>query len=234
MKRRVYTIDPVYLDIYRDWTAKSGHVITSARQQRVIAALVERGRKGITSRELAKIHSKGDVSGTNNWAGAFNFLHKDGVIDKLEERRERHGVYVLPEFVEGRPIVLPYTHGGNKDVRVLREAIVKLWDESGGAITRTALSEVLGVPLLTKAEKIDADVAPDDEAYFFVDAEQSENSIWIYSPASNRWTCVIDDAHHDLFEQIEEAITDKRVSSVFRGFNSGVEALIRSFGCSTL
>lgn len=111
MKGRPYAIAPIHAETYQEWSFKSGHTLTSSKQKRVIAALVVAGRSGMTSRELANIHAKGDVTGTSNWGAPFSVLHQRGIIEKLERRRNGYGVYVLPGFVEGRATKAPYRHG---------------------------------------------------------------------------------------------------------------------------
>jgi hypothetical protein len=59
------------------------------------------GPHGITSREAeARLNlGHGTVS------GALSNLHRSGTITRLRERRDRHGVYVLPEHTQDRDTV---------------------------------------------------------------------------------------------------------------------------------
>lgn len=82
---------------------------TSERQRRVLSDLAERHdiyipvgwvgqHKGLTWKELARITGwhHGQAS------GALSVLHKEGLIARLTERRDRCFVYVLPEHVGDR------------------------------------------------------------------------------------------------------------------------------------
>lgn len=72
---------------------------TASKRQRYILILAGRaGERGITVAELrdASLHH-GRVS------GALSVLHKVGKLSRLTEVRGRCKVYVLPEFVNGRP-----------------------------------------------------------------------------------------------------------------------------------
>lgn len=72
---------------------------TASKRQRYILILAGRAKeKGITVAELrdASLHH-GRVS------GALSVLHKVGKLARLTEVRGRCKVYVLPEFVNGRP-----------------------------------------------------------------------------------------------------------------------------------
>jgi hypothetical protein len=90
----------------------SGHTITNVRQLRVLRALIDAGDYGLTSRELAQVESRGDVSGVANWGGAFTILRQQGHIVALQERRESHHVYVMPNRVGDRDTWRGYTHSG--------------------------------------------------------------------------------------------------------------------------
>lgn len=71
---------------------------TSARQKAVLELLSWQGSLGVTWREVADrldLHH-GSAS------GVLSVLHKEGVIARLAEARDRCKVYVLPSYVEGR------------------------------------------------------------------------------------------------------------------------------------
>lgn len=73
---------------------------TASKRQRFILILAGRAQeKGITVAELrdASLHH-GRVS------GALSVLHKTGKLARLTESRDRCKVYVLPQYVNGRPI----------------------------------------------------------------------------------------------------------------------------------
>jgi len=72
---------------------------TASKRQRYVLILAERAReRGITVAELrdASLHH-GRVS------GALSVLHKVGKLARLTESRGRCKVYVLPDYVNGRP-----------------------------------------------------------------------------------------------------------------------------------
>lgn len=73
--------------------------ITTARQTETIRALREAASRGLTWVELA------DPLGWHHGqaSGALSVLHKTGWIARLTETRQRSKVYVLPEYVAGRP-----------------------------------------------------------------------------------------------------------------------------------
>jgi hypothetical protein len=71
---------------------------TTERQRRVLTETGDRGRYGVTWVELANLTGwhHGQAS------GALSALHKSGLLARLDERRNRCAVYVLPEHVNGR------------------------------------------------------------------------------------------------------------------------------------
>lgn len=72
---------------------------TASKRQRYILILAHRaGAKGVTVAEIRdqNLHH-GRIS------GALSALHKVGKLARLSEVRGRCKVYVLPEYVEGRP-----------------------------------------------------------------------------------------------------------------------------------
>jgi hypothetical protein len=83
---------------------------TSDRQYKVLRALDMNAQLGLTWRDVA------DVFGWHHGqaSGALSVLHKEGRIARLaEERRNRCAVYVLPEYVNGRPVA---AHGRKSPV----------------------------------------------------------------------------------------------------------------------
>jgi len=83
-----------------------GNGRTRERQQTVITALNNSGPHGLTWKELAHRY---------NWhhgqaSGALSVLHKEGLICRLSERRDRCKVYVTPEYVYDRQTE---KHGGS-------------------------------------------------------------------------------------------------------------------------
>lgn len=72
---------------------------TTARQRTVLNLADHLGLFGVTWKELA------DATGWHHGtaSGALSVLHKDGHLARLAESRNRCRVYVLPEYVAGRP-----------------------------------------------------------------------------------------------------------------------------------
>lgn len=73
---------------------------TSARQKRVLYVLHLWRSQGGTWKDLAKYYNlhHGQAS------GVLSVLHKEGIIFRLKERRDKCAIYVLPEFVNGREV----------------------------------------------------------------------------------------------------------------------------------
>ena len=71
---------------------------TALRQEQARVAIANSGFSGLTWIELQRILPlhHGTIS------GVLSVLHKEGVICRLSEKRDRCKVYVLPEFVGGR------------------------------------------------------------------------------------------------------------------------------------
>lgn len=77
-----------------DETGKTGE-----RQALVLAELQDAGVHGATWRDIAlalELHH-GQASAT------LSVLHREGIIARLEERRNKCSIYVMPEFVADRP-----------------------------------------------------------------------------------------------------------------------------------
>lgn len=79
---------------------------TKERQTQVMVALVKAGSRGLTWQELASQFGwhHGQAS------GALSVLHKQGLICRISERRNRCKVYVTPEYVYDRQVE---AHGGS-------------------------------------------------------------------------------------------------------------------------
>jgi hypothetical protein len=73
---------------------------TGKRQLAALTYLAQRGRHGATWKELA------DGLGLHHGSasGVLSVLHKTEHICRLKEMRNKCKVYVLPEFVDNRPI----------------------------------------------------------------------------------------------------------------------------------
>jgi hypothetical protein len=71
---------------------------TSAHQQRALEYLSRRGFVGATWRDLADEY--GWHHGTAS--GVLSVLHREGVIARLSESRNRCKVYVLPDYLGAR------------------------------------------------------------------------------------------------------------------------------------
>ena len=81
--------------MFLDETGKTGE-----RQQLVLAELQDAGKHGATWKDIAltlELHH-GQAS------GVLSVLHRAGLIARLEQRRNKCSIYVLPEFVDGREV----------------------------------------------------------------------------------------------------------------------------------
>lgn len=73
--------------------------VTSQRQRWVIEALDTAKSAGLTWREVA------DYLDVHHGAasGVLSVLHKVGIVERLAQSRDSMKIYVLPEYVDGRP-----------------------------------------------------------------------------------------------------------------------------------
>ena len=86
-------------------TDRAEHEVTSGaarrRQHEVVALLRTRRAFGVTVREM------GVALGVNHHgtaSGSLSAMHKEGLIRRLTEQRNRQKVYVLPEYVQRRDV----------------------------------------------------------------------------------------------------------------------------------
>jgi DNA-binding MarR family transcriptional regulator len=92
---------------------------TSKRQRAVINALANLGQYGGTWNELGlslNLHH-GSIS------GVLSVLHREGVLCRLKDRRNRCQIYVLPQFV-GDSTIEPFRP--NVSTRLLTEILTEL------------------------------------------------------------------------------------------------------------
>lgn len=116
---------------------------TSKRQADTIRLLAASGAEGVTVVELRQRYGwhHGQAS------GVLSVLHKEGVIARLHESRDRCKVYALPEFVNGRetephgrkpraanPDPVPvHSPDGTYPSAVLSESDIRNCDECGSS-----------------------------------------------------------------------------------------------------
>ena len=81
----------------------------------VVRFVRERGERGATWTEVAKRFDLHHGQAT----GPLSVAHKDGDLTRLREERRGCGVYVAPEFVNGRETV---PHGRNSVEQRIRDA----------------------------------------------------------------------------------------------------------------
>jgi hypothetical protein len=86
---------------------KSG--VTSKNQTLFITDLSYAGEMGLTAREWGLMHSLEHQT----YSSVPSVLHLDGAIVRLTQRRGRHQIYVLPNFVNGRETA-PHKSNKNK------------------------------------------------------------------------------------------------------------------------
>lgn len=77
---------------------EDGSGITAKMQQTVFTWLHVRGAIGCTAAEVEDHF----LVGHGRASSALSHLHRAGHIRRIKERRQRHEVYVLPEYVDGR------------------------------------------------------------------------------------------------------------------------------------
>jgi hypothetical protein len=73
---------------------------TGLRQRQTLTHVRHQEERGLTWKELSEI---------TNWhhgssSGALSVLHKDGILVRLTQRRNKCAIYVSPEFVNGRAL----------------------------------------------------------------------------------------------------------------------------------
>jgi predicted transcriptional regulator len=95
---------------------------TKLRQSQTLTHLRHNKGRGLTWKELSEI---------TNWhhgqaSGVLSVLHKEGLIARLKETRNRCLVYVAPEFVYGRPTEPHKSNRGLHDVNALMKEILKV------------------------------------------------------------------------------------------------------------
>jgi hypothetical protein len=66
----------------------------------ILADMTRRGARGTTTEEASYRLSVQ----VNSYTGRRAELHRRGVVERLAEKRDGQHVYVMPEFVDGRPI----------------------------------------------------------------------------------------------------------------------------------
>ena len=95
---------------------------TTRRQQEVLDALTDAGRRGATWVDL------GDRLGYHHGqvSAPLSNLHRVGIICRLVERRDRSSVYVLPEHVNGRE-TSPWKP--NVSARLLVDVLTEIEDD---------------------------------------------------------------------------------------------------------
>lgn len=73
--------------------------ITSLVQRAVYAELAVQKSEGLTALDV----ELGMKIGHGGASSALSHLHRAGKITRIKMRRNRHEIYVLPEYVNGRP-----------------------------------------------------------------------------------------------------------------------------------
>ena len=98
---------------------------TARRQYETIAYLNRMSVYGATWKDLASqmgLHH-GQAS------GVLSTLHKAGLVARLQERRDRCAIYVLPEWVDGRPTDEYRRNVTRTEIREQLATIEELLDE---------------------------------------------------------------------------------------------------------
>ena len=90
--------------------------LTGKNQALLVSDLKKAGEKGLTSREWGLMHDFEHQI----YSSIPSNLHLGGAIVRLKQRRDRHQVYVLPEYINGRETV---SHGGSGKKNKALEAV---------------------------------------------------------------------------------------------------------------
>jgi len=93
--------------------------VTSQRQADTLGLVYRAGIDGLTWRDLSE--RTGWHHGTAS--GALSVLHKSGQIARLSERRDKCQIYVVPEYILGRPTA---DYQPNVSARILREVLTEI------------------------------------------------------------------------------------------------------------
>lgn len=72
--------------------------LTSKNQMLFMSDLLFTGEHGLTAREWGHLHNLEHQT----YSSIPSILHEGGFIERLTQKRGRHQVYVLPEYVNGR------------------------------------------------------------------------------------------------------------------------------------
>jgi hypothetical protein len=72
--------------------------VTSKNQMLFMSDLLFCGEQGMTSKEWGLIHNLEHQT----YSSIPSVLHEGGFVERLSNRRGRHEIYVLPEYVNGR------------------------------------------------------------------------------------------------------------------------------------
>lgn len=108
---------------------------TSKRQRDATRVLSSRGSHGVTWNELGQ--SLGLHHGSAS--GVLSTLHKAGVIARLSENRNGCQVYVLPQFILGRPTA-PYKP--NVSARLLADILTEIENDLASGNTYLARQRI--------------------------------------------------------------------------------------------
>ena len=91
---------------------------TSERQSTALGYAQTFGSEGVTVKDLR------DLTGWHHGqaSSTLSVLHKEGLLARLSERRDRCAVYVVPDLVQGRETA---PHGRKKPTHALTHDLVK-------------------------------------------------------------------------------------------------------------
>lgn len=108
---------------------------TSDRQQHVLDLLASNAADGLTWRDLS------DLTGWHHGtaSGALSVLHKAGAIARLDCRRDKCAIYVLPEYVHGR---VTEAYRPNVSARLLTEILAEIEDDLTHGRVHLALARI--------------------------------------------------------------------------------------------
>lgn len=122
---------------------EDGNGTTAWRQMKVIEHLHKAGGKGLTCGELEREMGAGHGA----VSAALSVLHRDGLIARIAERRNRQEVYLMPGYARGRELS-PFrprfnvNRLGEAEVGMLEDAVREAFNEEMGKRTGASAATV--------------------------------------------------------------------------------------------
>lgn len=120
-----------------NWMDASGQTLTN--QQRALRMLYKRGEIGLTAREFGVLAHLTHQT----YSSVMSVLHKEGFIVRLKERRNHNEVYVLPQFVNDRPVSPRRPTKAQRIIEAIEDLLYDYEVEEIDSITLTTLRRTI-------------------------------------------------------------------------------------------